>query len=98
MVEEQSTQRIHDLEGHIDRLKNMDKPEEIREGAKIIENSLYLYGTDFMSTSNIKMYIGTQFPNVQITWINDSSCTLQFESNEVTQEAYTQFSVRPATF
>lgn len=51
-------------------------------------DTLYLYGTDFMSTRDIKFYIGTQFPNIQIQWINDSSCTILFESEEQANQAF----------
>ena len=69
-------------------LRNVDKPEEIRTSAKIIEDSLYLYGTDFMSTNDLQFYMGAQFPNLTINWINDSSCTLKFASNEEAELAY----------
>ena len=59
---------------------------------------MYLYGTDFMSTGDIRVYIGLQYPNIEINWINDSSCTLKFQTNEEAAEAYLKFSVRPATF
>ena len=32
-----------------------------------------------------------------VTWINDSSCTIKFASNEQASEAYMKFSIRPAT-
>lgn len=43
------------------------------------------------------MYLGTQFPQIEITWINDSSCTLTFPDEAQTEQAYMQFSVRPAS-
>lgn len=50
-----------------------------------------------MSTDDIKDYMGIQFPDLAITWINDSSCTIKFVSKEQAEEAYMKFSVRPAT-
>jgi len=50
-----------------------------------------------MSTRDIKFYIGTQFPTIEIKWINDSSCTIVFTSKEEAEQAYMQFSVRPAS-
>jgi hypothetical protein len=55
-VEDQGT--IKNLENRVVQLKCLEKPEEIRKDAKIVEDSLYLYGTDFMSTHNIKEYMG----------------------------------------
>ena len=49
-----------------------------------------------MSTRDIKGYIGTQFPEIDISWINDSSCKIVFPSKEQADQAYMQFSVRPA--
>lgn len=78
-------------------MKACEKPVEIQSDAQIIEDSLYLYGTDFMSTHDIRNYVGTLFPKVEIKWINDSSCTLKFESNEDAESAYRKFSVRQAS-
>ena len=50
-----------------------------------------------MSTRDIKMYIGTQFPQIEIIWINDSSCTVTFPDEEQTEQAYMQFSVGRAS-
>jgi len=35
-----------------------------------------------MSTRDNKFYLGTQFPEIEIKWINDSSCTLQFPTKD----------------
>lgn len=43
------------------------------------------------------MYLGTQFPQIEIMWINDSSCTVTFPDEAQTEQAYMQFSVRPAS-
>ena len=59
-------------------MKAFEKPAEIHESAIIRPDTLYLYGTDFMSTKDIKLYIGTQFPEIEIKWINDSSCSVVF--------------------
>jgi len=74
--------KISKLNKRITSLKAYEKPAEIHPDAKINETSLYLYGTDFMSTRDIKFYLGTQFPEIEIKWINDSSCTLQFPSKD----------------
>lgn len=89
-----SGKRIEKLENRITRLHNVSKPEQIQESAKICEDTLYLYGTDYMSNSDIRDYF-LRFPSVQIKWINDSSCTLQFHSFEEAAEAYRVFSIKP---
>jgi hypothetical protein len=86
--------KIQKLEGRIEKLHNMAKPEEIKETAVIIPDSLYLYGTDYMSNKDIKYYL-IHFPHVRIKWINDSSCTLNFASPEEADRAYFMYSVKP---
>ena len=81
--------KIHRLEKKITSFRAFEKPEEIREGAQIINDKLYLYGTDYMSHVDIKEYLGVQFPDIEIKWINDSSCTVKFTSDEQAQSAYT---------
>ena len=96
-MEQVSKTKITKLNKRITSLKAFEKPAEIQADAVIREDSLYLYGTDFMSTRDIKMYVGTQFPHIDIKWINDSSCTLNFPDKEQADQAYMQFSVRPAS-
>jgi hypothetical protein len=79
--------RIENLEKRIDKLHNVSKPEEIKASAVIIEDMLYFYGTDYMSTQEIKDYF-MRYPDVQVRWINDSSCTLKFPTNQIAAEAY----------
>lgn len=95
-VEDSSNNAIKHLENRVGQLRSLEKPEEIRKNAAIIEDSLYLYGTDFMSTENIKEYMGLQFPDLSITWINDSSCTIKFNSADQAADAFKKFSIRPA--
>jgi hypothetical protein len=54
---------------------------EIGPDDKIQPNILYLYGTDFMSTEDVQSYF-ERFGKLDIKWINDSSCSIQFESDE----------------
>ena len=90
----QADDKINELEGRIEKLHNVAKPEEIKSSAEIIPDSLYLYGTDYMSNSDIKNYV-IQTPNVKIQWINDSSCTLKFDATEEAERAYRIYSVKP---
>ena len=85
---------MENLEKRITKLHNVSKPEEIKSGAEIKLDSLYLYGTDYMSTAEIHFYL-IRFPDVRIQWINDSSCTLQFENAEEAERAYHIYSVKP---
>ena len=66
-------------------MKAFEKPVEIKDGAKILPDTLYLYGTDYMSNKDIQLYIGTQFPDNEIKWINDSSCTIKLPSEELAE-------------
>ena len=91
-----SENKISKLNKKITSLRAFEKPAEIKSGAKIFEDTLYLYGTDYMSTKDIKSYVGTQFPVHEIKWINDSSCTIKLPSAEIAEQMYIQFSVRPA--
>lgn len=90
----ESETKIQQLEQRITKIHNVAKPEEIKSSAVIIEDMLYLYGTDFMSTDEINLYMFS-FPDMKVRWINDSSCTLKFNSNEEAAKAYHQFSVKP---
>lgn len=92
MVE--AVSKIVNLEKRIEKLHNVSKPDEIKSDAVIIENQLYLYGTDFMSTEEIRVHF-MRYPRVFVNWINDSSCTLLFSTHEEAADAYHQYSVKP---
>lgn len=66
------------LERQIAWKTNKDQPKEIQQGSQVIETSLYLYGTDFMSTGDVNKYFSIFDPK-QVQWINDSSCVVSFE-------------------
>lgn len=78
---------IQQLEQRITKIHNFAKPEEIKSTAVIIEDTLYLYGTDYMSTDEINLYM-YPYPEMKVRWINDSSCTLKFNSKEEAASAY----------
>ena len=90
----ESDTKIQQLEQRITKIHNVAKPEEIKATAVIKEDTLYLYGTDFMSTDEINLYM-MQYPDMKVRWINDSSCTLSFKSNDEAAQAYHKFSVKP---
>jgi hypothetical protein len=79
--------RLENLENRITKLHNVSKPDEIKSDAVIIEDKLYLYGTDFMSTKEIKEHF-MRYTDLVVQWINDSSCTLKFLSPEQAAEGY----------
>jgi len=58
----------------------------------VLGNKLYMYGTDFMSTDEVKQYF-EKFGDTTIQWINDSSCTVLFEKDEAARAAYTTCSL-----
>ena len=72
-------ERIENLENRKTKLHNQAKPEEIKSEAVIIVDCLYLYGTDYMSTREIKEHF-MRYPTMHVQWINDSSCTLKFQT------------------
>lgn len=72
--------------------QRLSAPKQIEEDANIIEDSLYLYGIDFMSTEDVNKYFERHNPQ-KVSWINDSSCTIKFETPEVAAKAYEVFSL-----
>jgi len=59
----------------------------------LMEDALYLYGVDYMSTLDIKTYFerfstGEELDSLIVKWINDSACTVKFETVELCQKAY----------
>ena len=84
-VTEIASSKINQLNKRITSLKAFEKPVGITEGAQILSDTVYLYGTDFMSNKDINQYIGTQFPNHEIKWINDSSCTIKLATAEMAE-------------
>ena len=87
-VDKVASCKINQLNKRITSLKAFEKPVEIKEGATILADTVYLYGTDYMSNSDINQYIGTQFPEHVIKWINDSSCTIKLPSPELAEQMF----------
>jgi len=60
----------------------------------MFDDKLYLYGTDWMSNKDISdIYMGSRYPEMEIKWINDSSCVLAFKTPEEAKEALHNFTV-----
>ena len=75
-------------------MHNTAKPEQIKAEAQILADKLYLYGTDYMSTGEIKNYF-VHFPSIRVTWINDSSCIIGFSSESEAETAFFKYSIKP---
>ena len=87
-VDQVASSKINQLNKRITSLKAFEKPVGIAEGANILSDTVYLYGTDYMSNKDIKAYIGTQFPDHEIKWINDSSCTIKLATQEMAEQMF----------
>ena len=71
----------------------MEAPKPIEPDSVFNEDTLYLYGVDYMSTDDIKAHFNSFGEEKNVTWINDSSCRVQFESAEVARRAYKNLSL-----
>ena len=89
----ESLVEIKRLERRIGQLENKEQPMDIDTDATVSETKLYLYGTDFMSTTDIKDIYMCRYPEIQINWINDSSCVLIFNTEKEASDAIHGFSV-----
>ena len=90
----ESLREIKRLERRIKNLQNWEKPNQINEEAEILESALYMYGTDFMNTREIKDdYMGSRYPDMTVTWLNDSSCVLSFPDKDQAAQAFHAFTV-----
>jgi hypothetical protein len=72
-------------------------PLPILKDSTIQDDSIYLYGVDFMSTKDVENYfkrfstameIEGEPSEFKVNWINDSSCTVKLPSAEMAQKAY----------
>ena len=80
------------LQRKLDFARHKEPPRPIETESAIVTNKIYLYGVDYMSTMDIKQYFerfATSQDALTVAWLNDSSCTVQFESDEMSQKAYT---------
>mmetsp|Transcript_59678 Transcript_59678/g.82016 ORF Transcript_59678/g.82016 Transcript_59678/m.82016 type:complete len:114 (+) Transcript_59678:424-765(+) len=89
---EKSKKNISSIQNRIDKLENVEPPKQIDKDAQIIPDTLYLYGTDYMSTKEIYEYLYS-FPDANVKWINDSSCTVKLSSEEKANRLYEAYTV-----
>lgn len=73
------------LQRKLDFARHKEAPRPIEQGSTIMEDSIYFYGVDYMSTQDIKSYFERFASNIEaleLTWLNDSSCKIKFESTD----------------
>jgi len=81
------------LQRKLEFAKHKEPPTPLPLGSEILEDTLYLYGVDYMSTFDIKAYLerytlsGSDKDILEVKWINDSSCTINFENAELAAKA-----------
>ena len=85
---EESKIRLERLQRKLDFARHKEAPKPIENDAVMNPDTLYLYGVDYMSTDDIKGYFDRFGENKEVIWINDSSCRVKFESEEVALKAY----------
>jgi len=71
---EESKKHVERLQRKLDFAKHMEPPKPIEEGSTFNNDTLYLYGVDYMNTDNIKNHFNGFGEERNVTWINDSSC------------------------
>jgi hypothetical protein len=76
------------LQRKLDFARHKEPPRPIEAESVINDDTLYLYGVDYMSTDDIKQHFSGFGSNLEVIWINDSSCRVKFESPELTRKAY----------
>lgn len=83
---------IERLQRKLDFARHKEAPKPIEKESVIEEDTLYLYGVDYMSTFDIKTYFERHASNkdsLVVSWLNDSSCKVKFESVDLCRKAYT---------
>jgi len=70
------------MEKKLEWTEHKGPPLPIQKGSTILEDKLYLYGVDFMSTNDVVKYFNrytnpeSKEPEKDVVWINDSSCII----------------------
>lgn len=84
------------LQRRLDFAKHKEAPKPIQSNSVILPQAIYLYGVDYMSTLDIKSYFerfATNKDALEVSWINDSSCKVVFESEAQAKKAYVDSSL-----
>lgn len=88
---------VHKLQKRLEWTEHKAPPLPILKDSVILEDSIYLYGVDFMSTKDVENYfkrfstameVDEEESEFKVNWINDSSCTVKLPSAEMAQKAY----------
>ena len=99
---EETTQRcqnkeVYRLQKRLEWTEHKAPPLPILKDSQILDDSIYLYGVDFMSTKDVENYfkrfstameVEGEPSEFKVNWINDSSCTVKLPSAEMAQKAY----------
>lgn len=91
VITEESQRILNILQRRFEFAKHKEAPKPILLEAEVLPNSILLYGVDYMSTFDIKSYFerfASTKDALEVKWINDSSCTVKFESEALAQKAY----------
>ena len=81
------------LQRKLEFARHKDAPRPIEKDSTIVPDAIYLYGVDYMNTFEIKTYFerySTDKEKIVVSWINDSSCTIKFETDELFKKAYSE--------
>jgi hypothetical protein len=65
---------------------------------KIRYDVLHLFGTEEMSTDDVKRFFDTYDPHYKLEWVSDSACNIVFDSNSVAKDAYETYGIRGIPF
>lgn len=60
---------------------------EVQEGEKERRNTLHVYGLDLLTTADLRCYFKPPNGSVQIQWLNDSACNVEYQSEAAALEA-----------
>lgn len=77
---EESKKHLDRMQRKLDFTRHKEQPTPIEVESLVAEDTLYLYGVDYMNTFEIKKYFDGFGAEKEISWINDSSCRIKFES------------------
>lgn len=91
LVTEESQRILNILQRRLDFAKHKEAPKPILSDSVVIPEGILLYGVDYMSTLDIKTYFerfASNKDSLEVSWINDSSCKVIFESEANARKAY----------
>ena len=78
---------IRQIETDLKWAEHKFPPRPILKDSKILQDTLLLYGVDFMSSDDIKKYFKIH-GEVEIQWLDDSQALVKFEDDQTAKKAY----------